>query len=277
MLSLVVPSQEVDYLEGGVLQDPNDRRPSSFNVLVVELEDKSQRIHRFSWSKKDARYQEDAQPMTLAFLRNAFRFRNTFVLSPAFEQVLADPGANYSHPAKSPVNLDDLFIYPDFRLVPKITDEPREPTLISEDIPGFVMKVHNLLILGAEKSGKSSVAKSLFLDLRKRGLIPLLLDGRNINKPDDNVLDKAITEAFASQYQSPDFVAYAQRPSETRVIIMDDMHLLPFSPRGRDRVLRYLQTRSAIVVLLGDDTARFDDVLGRAVNNRRSCPTRFVK
>jgi hypothetical protein len=254
------PSQEVEYLEGGVLQDLDDIHSSSFNTLVVDLQEASQCIHRFSWSRKEGRYEEEASPTTLPFLRNALRFRNTYVLSSQFEQELAEPGANYTHSAKKTITLDDIFIYPNIRVVSNISDEPREPTLVREDIPSFAIEARHLLVLGPEMSGKSSLAKTLFQDLRKRGKIPLLLDGRSIKRTDDEVLDKVLTQAFESQYQSPDYAAYAQLPSETRAVIVDDIHLLPLGARGRDRVIRHLQTRAAIIILFGDDPARFDDV-----------------
>lgn len=260
------PREEIEYLEGAVLQDYNDSHISGFNIALIDISKSTQCIYHFYW-KKNIRYEQEAPPIELPFLRNALRLRNQYVLNQKFEEELSDPGANYTHSAKETITLDDIFIYPDLRLLTNYNDKSPTPKLVSENIPAFISNTKHVLLLGPDKSGKSTIAKVLFQDFRKRGLIPLFLSGGALRRADEDSVLKTIQKAFEDQYSTPDFTAYSQLNLSVRAIIIDDFQNIPLNSRGRDRIVRTLEDFFYLVVLFGDDLARFDDLVDRKADD----------
>lgn len=254
--------EEVEYVEGAILQDHQDSHLSGFNIALIDVEQSIQRIYHFCWTR-NVRYEQEVSPTELPFLRNAFRLRNQYVLKAEFEEEIHDPGANYTHSAKETITLDDIFVYPDLRLLTTDNDRKPSPKLVRENISTFIANQRHVLLLGRDKSGKSTIAKILFQDLRKRGLLPVYLLGGDLKRADEDSVRKTIRKVFEAQYSSPNFEAYSQLDPSNRAIIVDDLQDMPLNSRGRDRVVRVLEDLFHLVILIGDDSARFDDLVDR--------------
>ena len=260
------PREEVEYVEGDILQHYHDRHIGGFNIVSIDVSLSTQCIYHFSWIKK-GRYEQDIPPTELPFLRNALRLRNQFVLKPGFEEDLLDPGANFTHLAKETITLDDIFIYPDLRLLTVHDDKQPGPKLVRENISTFIVNTRHVLLLGSDKCGKSTLAKILFQDLRKRGILPLFLSGGDLRRADENSVRKELHKAYEIQYSTPDFEAYSQLDPSKRAIIIDDFQDMPLNSRGRDRIVRTLEDLFHLVILFGDDAARFDDLVDRKADD----------
>ena len=82
------------------------------------------------------------------------------------------------------MTLTDIFVAPDFREFLPLTIKRRAAR---DFVAGNkVMKEIALepyhLITGAEKSGKTALAKKIYLEAHTRGIVPVLLNGREIKK-----------------------------------------------------------------------------------------------
>ena len=158
----------IEYLEGGVLQDILTPNSSSFNALIVDLENKQYTQFQFDLNMDENLY----FPKMLGvnqFLRNKKRLRSGFEINDKFDQVLRDPGARYTHPFKENIVLDDLFIYPDLRELQLSGPRKKSDGIIrSSEVPSFISNQRRLLILGSDKAGKSILAHRLFRDFYKK-------------------------------------------------------------------------------------------------------------
>ena len=251
---------QIEYVEGGMLQDREDPLRSSFNILLIDSTKQELGLHAFQWVEAGL-YEHSSPPMTIPFLRNSLRTRNQFILSQMIEEELVDPGANYTHRGKEAITLDDIFVYPDIRYFPDRSDV--NPKIIKEDLASFLLGNHHTIIFGPDKSGKSTLAKILFHDLRNRGLVPLILSGNDFKRPIERITQSTITDIFTKQYSSPTYEMFAQLPQDQRVAIIDDFHAMPMNTRGRDRVLATIEAIFGCVILFADDPARFDDLINR--------------
>ncbi|OGR29250.1 MAG: hypothetical protein A2139_06840, partial [Desulfobacca sp. RBG_16_60_12] len=251
---------QIEYIEGGLLQDSEEPLHSSFNVILVDPKKQELEIHSFQWSDSGI-YEHSSPSTTIPYLRNSLRTRNQYALSQLFEEELVDPGANYTHRGKEAITLDDIFVPPDLRHFPDGGEA--NPRIIKEGPASFLLGTHHTIIFGPDKSGKSTLAKTLFRDLRNRGLVPLLLSGHDFKRPLERTTQSTITDVFSIQYATPSYEQFAQLPREQRVTIVDDFHAMPLNTRGRDRVLAELETMFGCVILLADDPARFDDLVER--------------
>ena len=55
------PREEVEYIEGAILQEYRGSQESGFNIALIDVEECTQRIHHFSWTDK-VRYEEEVSP-----------------------------------------------------------------------------------------------------------------------------------------------------------------------------------------------------------------------
>lgn len=259
MVSLAQQGQ-IEYVEGGVLQDAEDPSRSCFNILLADPGKQELESHTFQWVDSEL-YEHVTPPTTIPYLRNSLRTRNQFTLSQAFEEELVDPGANYTHRAKDAITLDDIFVYPDIRHFPD--GGHGDPKIVREDLASFVLDAGHTIVFGPDKSGKTALSKTLFRDFRNRGLVPVLFSGLDFKRAVEHTTQATIAERFSKQYSAPTHERFAQLPRDKRVAIIDDFHSMPLNTRGRDRVLGELEAFFDCVVLLADDPARFDDLVER--------------
>jgi len=122
-----------------------------------------------------------------------------------------------AHPNKEKVLLDDIFIYPD---MDKFNDlrEYQKTESTKEIIPN-ICDQKKVLLAGADQSGKTTLCKKLFAELRKRNFVPVYIsDKENLYK---GKIENKIEKAFQEQYEG----AALSDVCKQRVIpIVDDFH-----------------------------------------------------
>ena len=255
------PDGSIGYLEGAILQDTSDPLHSGFNVLVLDFVEKKQELYVFSWDTQGY-YKPPASPFCTDLSRNLRRLRSEYVVNEHFQEILSDPGAKFSHPYKEQVLLGDIFVYPDLRWLNPPGEDPRSTRVVSEQIPAFVYDQRHVLILGSEKCGKTALAKMLFQDLRARGVIPVYVTGPDMGYAGQSA-QQAVDRAFGKEYISPDKDRFRQEERKKRAIIIDDFDHCRANAHGRDRILRALEKTFDVIILLGDEQLRFDDLVAQ--------------
>lgn len=250
------------YLEGAVLQDAKSPGNSGFNVLELDSKE-GLRISSFRWSGQ--RYSAETTSAWAPFERN--RGRGQFQISASFMKALRDPGAGFLHPTRPDVALDDLFVYPDlmrksFKKVVKSESPAR--VVLGQDVVDFVATSKNVMISGPDDSGRSSLARTLYLDLRHRyKLIPVLLNGEDIHgKNLEASFRREIEKALRVQYCGDVTEAYPQLERSRNVLIIDDWHKLKYGEVGQRALLQQAENRFGHVVCFADDVFAVDQLAG---------------
>ncbi len=97
-------------------------------------------------------------------------------LSNDFKEFLENTEIKFVRRNHEHISLNDLFVYPDLRSIKESLEEP------SLNISGKKIweQGNRILILGDEQSGKTSLAKRLFIDAISSKYTPLLIEGANI-------------------------------------------------------------------------------------------------
>jgi calcineurin-like phosphoesterase family protein len=248
--------ESVDYIEGAVLQESADPRHSGFHVLIIDTTQLSQTKLTFAWNTGGF-YEPVGDSIPDSLRRNRHRLRNQFLLAPSFEADLKDPGACYTHPEKPDITLDDLYIYPDLRILPVRPNDDFPSRTIRGNLPEFILEHKHMLLMGSEKSGKTSLAKRLFQDFRGCSLTPLYLSGEDLKGYSSDSIRSRLKRDFCAQYESPDFELFLQLGSENRAVILDDFHMCQANSSNRARIIESLQSMFGVVVVLGDVQLRF--------------------
>ncbi len=250
-----------EYLEGDVLQESESINTSGFNIIILDLDAKQQEIIHFCWSELGY-YKTTADSITSSFLRNINRLKNEFILQENFEsKFLHDPGAQYSHPYKDNIQLDDIFIYPDLKRIPFIGDRNVKPEIIQRPLRNFFIENDHISIIGQEKIGKTSLAKMLFLNFRSGGFVCILINGAEIKGFDEGYLVELLKRVFIKEYSSPDWDRFRQLDFEKRVIIIDDYDKANLNAKGREGLIETLKPLFKHIVFIGGEEIQIKDLL----------------
>ncbi len=212
------------YIEGGVLQQSWDESVSTFNALLVDLEAQKQKFFHFGWDGEMYVPTLGSDESWDELQVNKLLARRDFEVSEEFHEYLEDPGVSLSHPEKGDLKLSQVFVYPDLREVTGKEDMLR--MIKGERVLDQIADGRKVMILGADESGKSALAKRLFRGLHERGFVPVLVDGSDLKPRTDEKLYQDFYRLFGEQY-SPRFLEkFKQLGRSQRVVIIDDFHRL---------------------------------------------------
>jgi hypothetical protein len=120
----------------------------------------------------DGLYEPDQEaPFARPLSRNPKRLENDFTWSEEGDDFATDLGLPVSHNRRDRITLDDLFVYPYVKVAssPIHTSQKQTARLSAEKLE---WTGNHTLVVGSELSGKTTLAKKLFADLRR------LVDGR---------------------------------------------------------------------------------------------------
>jgi len=118
-----------------------------------------------------------------------------------------------------------------------------------------------VLIIGSDKSGKSTLAQRLFRDFYKGGKIPVLMQGEFLTSSDESKIIALIRQAFVNQYSDALIERFLQLDRLQKVIIIDNYHRIPLNRKGKEKVLASLLNSFDTVILTGSDTICLEELI----------------
>jgi len=219
--------EETVILEGHVLHDSYDPRQSGFGALIVDLSTKCYRTHVFQLEGEI--YREIAagqapgtwQDFPSARQRHAGRFD----ISASHREFIESPGITLTRRDKGELSLNDIYVFPDLKEV-KLPSEKSMQTIKGEEIIDYLVDSRNVMVVGDDDSGKTSLAKMTFVDLHRRGYIPLLIDGSKC--PASGIKVEAYLQSLVGEQYSPNnWEYYKQASRSAKVFIVDNFDKMP--------------------------------------------------
>jgi len=257
------------YIEGGVLQDHDDDNNSSFNIVQLVPERQAFLCKTFRWNGNY--YEEITEPYEHRYLRLRQPIMNQFEVQEEWAQWLGQLGTDFRHPRCKDLKLEDLFVYPDMqRLDVKKACTPAG-MVRDQNVVGFLQEKRRVLIAGAEKVGKTCLAKKLFTDMREAGYVPLLLHSDfDLDKMKDKTLSERIRlsldRVVNATYTAESAIKFWQTRIEERTLIIDDYNKF-LSIGGRDELLQWADEHFRIVILISAPGIRMTEILNRGEND----------
>lgn len=253
-----ITGEKPHYTEGGALQQRGSHE-SCFNLLILDLEQRRQQVFQYDWVDDiySPRNEADWQGFDRSEKLNPLEFK----ITTEFLEFLQDPGAALAHPLKSRLTLGDIFVYPNLDIKPDIkASSSKEPFIYSENVVKFFLENSRILVLGSERIGKTSLAKSLYLDLHEYGIVPLFLDGASLEIQNEDKFLKAIYKKFKQQYSDDTLEKYKQLPTISKTVIVDDFDKAKINAKGRSRVIDFLKKHFNGIILLVNSTFQYGDL-----------------
>ena len=254
---------ENDYIEGAVFQESDEPDNSGFNAIWVDLASQTQRLREFSWNGTIFEPQEKGE--WVGWTKGRRLAQKDFQVTPAFEAELEDPGAKFEHPARPEgLRLEDIYVFPAVREMStdakKHTTQP--PKIEGRDLLKRLTTTAKSLIIGRERSGKSTLAKILFHEYYRKGAVPVMVRGEDITPKvlEIEAFENLVKSKLQVQYNNPTLPLFDQLPKNQTVIILDDFDHAKVSPKGRLKLLDIIQQRFERICVFSDSFIQFEEL-----------------
>ena len=253
-------------VEGGVLQDSSDPNLSEFNAFIFDTALQQRKYANFRWGSGS--YSQTAHSSSgddgsglrwTPYRTNDVRTINQSQLAKEMRTYLGDPGITLRHERRGSLSLQDVFLYPDLVEI-GIRTQRFSQRIAGDRLLELLDSAPKMLITGDTESGKSSLAKSLYIDFLEKGVVPVLIDGTRRPPLGDKVYGY-VERLFCEQYRGELLEAFNQTDKNLRMIIVDDYHELPLStPQKKEFLARLSALAKYLVVLSHDMTADLEEL-----------------
>lgn len=184
-------------------------------------------------------------------------------ISDSFSRKLNDPGASFSHPNKSNLLLDDIFVYPYLRDLTSDKDDNDNDNVNSQDLILLEEAENKILILGDQNSGKTSLCKMLYKELYNKGYVPIYITGSKINSKVYKNVDLLISTNISSQYKyknesGTDFI----NSNKNRfILIIDDYDKATLNLKFKSKLLDHLSIEYRNIIIFTNDIYQVSDLV----------------
>jgi len=145
-----------------------------------------------------------------------------------------------AHPHKERVILDDIFVHPDLDKYDDTKEYERK--INTKELLDNIVNYPYIVISGESQSGKTTLCKVIFKELRKRNLVPVYISDK-ANLRGQNIEDR-IKRSFNEQYEGVDMGEIQERI----VPIIDDFHLA----KNKEKHLNYLIKYNRCILIVDD-------------------------
>ena len=249
---------ELIYTEGGVLQDAKRPDICTFNTIKLDFVNTTRRLCKFSWAR--TYFEKDDQGIN-PLESNPHRVDQKFALRPTFAKSLDELEEPLTGPKGIELRLSHLFVYPDLRSYTDVysTVKGERRTQVTQRVGGSdalsaVRRQDRVIIVGSEKSGKTSFAKVLYQELHRGHELPLLLNGGTFSRSGNlEGAKRSLDDAVKEQYQRIAPSEYFQQPKVMRVLVLDDFQTLPLDRKAREQLLKMFGERFDRLIVFASD------------------------
>lgn len=249
------------YVEGGALADPHKVDHCTFACAIINFGNKTCDLVYYKWlDRYFARETHDKAPQ---LVKNPRKLDSRHHLTDEFSRLLDDPGVPIHHPHREHITLRDVFLFPDLWELNDDHERNFRNQIRSSRVADTVFERDRVLITGGEKSGKTCLAKRLFIEARERGKVPVLLSGEALAGKKASHLRTEIRSAIEAQYLNLKPDEFEQLPNTSKVIIVDDIQQLDNNRVKRREVLNLLQANVGKLVVIGQDFLCLQELSGK--------------
>lgn len=243
------------YVEAGILWD-EDAGASAFGVIEIDTRESIAKIHNLVWDSDNQSF--------LEFRTDEIDYSRKetgpvhLIDQPSALSFLDDPGAAFEHPRKSPLALEDVFVFPDIQ---KGTVADSGAAFLGESsIVEFLAEHSPSLIIGDEKSGKSGLAKRLVRMFEAAQFMPLLFCEEFTKIPEGKPRIEKINEVIG-RYYSSDPGLFWRIPIDRRVAIVDDFDRTRGGSRqNRVAFIDFIRDKFGVLVVLASSAERLEEI-----------------
>ncbi len=133
--------------------------------------------------------------------------------------------------------LSDIFIFHDLESL-DVDQKYIDSYLDSKTLIGN-SKIKNCILKGDCQVGKTSLLRMLFLEYYNRGYYPILINGKEIKKPElDKVLKKKFSQIYSEKKLGYD--RYKQLDKDKKILLIDDFQQIGIDPHNAQKLINQI-------------------------------------
>ncbi len=263
---------DTDYLHAPAFSDP-EVIANGFAMLTLDFDQSEQTVTTFTW--QGSRFTVTGNS-TARLHKQQESTTDPFELTQLFSKKIQELGIDFHHPRCQPphceLRLQDLFVYPDLKhqTLDRILGRSASGngTVKGEEIADFVTEKKLVMIFGAESSGKTALAKTLFQDFRKRQYLPILLDGQELRlRKREGQLRDLVKRTIVAQYGDGVVEQFLQFSNERKVLIIDGLDKARLSRVEQEILLQVLLPYVGRMLIFASDVLQVQDMTSSGDHN----------
>lgn len=241
---------------GGKSFDKNIITETGFCLYEIDLTDKSINIKTFNFDGETYLVETEDKHQIIE------KVKREFILNKEFETKITDLSIPLKHSKKPKLVLSDIFVYPD--LEPLLEEDnyvaqyPNSSELI-EKVKNE--KNLNILIEGADQSGKTSLLYVLYKRYYEMGLTPIYLRGKYCNETD---VKKLVKKVLKEQYNSENVDLFFQL--DKKVLLLDNFHKSSLNSKYKKRLVESFNNNFEVIIVTSDNTYSSKNVTEEATS-----------
>lgn len=235
------------YCSHGKELQNNDSGESAFTVINFDSVFQNYDIIDFKWNGEI--YDRCAEEVKNQYHKNIAAKNNVLTPNENIMQQVYDIGIVINHFAKENVTLPDLFVWPDLRKS-DLSNEKGGSVHIRTNTVEELYTSSLIIFTGESCSGKTSIAKFLFLHEQSLRSCSILINGVRFVSADEERIRSVIEDCYSEQYSKRYIEEFRQLPKEQRTVIVDDFDLIKNIKGRRSAVLDYLYGFFGRVIIL---------------------------
>ena len=229
---------------GGKAFDKNEITETGFSLYEINLTDKSINIKTFNFDGEKYSIESEDSHQIIE------KIKREFIINKEFESKITDLTIPLKHSRKSKLILSDVFVYPD--LEPLLEDDNnvvQYPN--SYDLINRVKNEEkvNVLIEGADQSGKTALLYVLYKRYYEMGLSPIYLRGEYCSETD---VKRLVKKALKEQYNNENVDLYFQL--DKKVLLLDNFHKSSLNSTYKKRLIESLNNTFEVIIVTSDNT-----------------------
>ncbi len=251
-----------EYFEGNILQDHGDENSSGFNIVVIDLENEMQKILKYRW-QENMFLLDNQNAEWYPYKARKNMDKKSFELNNKFIDFLNDAGASFTHSKKNKLILEDFFVYPNLRdlRVKKNDKKDTSNDVINSENLFKVNSCAKILLIGDDKSGKTSLCIALYKNYYAGGYVPIYIEGHKIKSSSKEKFDKLINICFTEQYACQEPEKFNQLDNQKKVLIIDDFDEAELSVKYRAVLLNMLNRCYPNLIVIADGLFQVEEII----------------
>ena len=230
VLSDLENADKVLYLESNSMQQGAKQ---SFCVHVFETDDNTLTPAEITIKPDGTFEQADMRVQKLESKKHALSFTESH------SAYLSRLDAPIKHPTHNPLNLGDIYVYPDLEPLSSLDNDKMFSYIDSESIVEKIEARQIVFLEGESQCGKTALLKMMIRQSYQKGVYPILITGSDLKIQNMNGI---LRKAFKDQYVSTgfDYNGYLQLERSKRAVFIDNIDKSRFNQEGVLEVLKLL-------------------------------------
>jgi predicted MPP superfamily phosphohydrolase len=247
------------FMEGAELQNTNDSSQSGFNFVFLDTSERTFEIGFYVWDNDEYILDKTVAPQKYG--RSEKLEQGKFHVSSEYSKFLDEPGMAFSHPQREELHLSDFYVFPELQSLSFSNGDLTRKIISSESLLAEDAEDKHILIYGIESSGKTALCKKMFLECQLRGLVPVIVDGKDIKQGNLEAFKKgALKRAYLNTFKADNYADFGKKAENNGVLIIDNFDHCKLSAKLRNGLLNDLAPKFSRVIIMANDTLKIDEI-----------------